>query len=121
MGRIKYRRMLPVYLSNMQALEERDPNIRQFFYRWQFFCSDKSYSGNCKRCGPCRCAGNKKLVENTRWFNRYHKTRNQQEQFFSNIAYGSEIEKELREISHSEKKETKIHPALKQNKINIQS
>ena len=33
----------------------------------------------------------------------------------------SEIEKELREISHSQKKETKIHHALNQNDINIQS
>ena len=33
----------------------------------------------------------------------------------------SVIEKELREISHLQKKETKIHLALNQNKINIQS
>ena len=31
MDRIKYCRMLPVYLSDMRALEERDPNIWQFF------------------------------------------------------------------------------------------
>ena len=35
---------------------------------------------------------------------------NSKNNFFSNIAYDSEIEKELREISHSQKKETKIHP-----------
>ena len=33
----------------------------------------------------------------------------------------SEMENELREISHSQKKETKIHHALNQDKINIQS
>ena len=33
----------------------------------------------------------------------------------------SQNEKELREVSHSQKKETKIHQALNQNKINIQS
>ena len=33
----------------------------------------------------------------------------------------SAIEKELREISHSRKKEIKIHHALNQNKIKIQS
>ena len=33
----------------------------------------------------------------------------------------SEIENELREISHLQKKETAIHHALNQNKINIQS
>ena len=31
------------------------------------------------------------------------------------------MEKELREISHSQKKETKIHRELNQKKINIQS
>ena len=79
MDRIKYRRMLPVYLSDMEALEERDPNI------WQFFFIDGNFSvqinhipGTAKRCGPCRCAGKQK-TEDTRWFNRYHKTRKQQE------------------------------------------
>ena len=37
------------------------------------------------------------------------------------ILHVSEIEKEPREVSHSQKKETKIHHALNQNKINIQS
>ena len=37
MDRIKYHpRMLSVYLSDMQALEERDPNIRQLFLDGQF-------------------------------------------------------------------------------------
>ena len=36
MDRIKYRRILPVCLSDMQALEERDPNMWQFFLDGHF-------------------------------------------------------------------------------------
>ena len=46
---------------------------------------------------------------------------NSRNKFFLISHVVSEIEKERREISHSQKKETKIDHALNQNKINIQS
>ena len=47
--------------------------------------------------------------------------KNSRNKFFLISHVVSEIEKELREISQSQKKETKIHHALNQNKIKIHS
>ena len=63
----------------------KGPKYVAVLLRWTFFCSNKSYSGNCKRCGPCRCTGKQK-TKDSRSFSRYHKTRKQREQFFPNIA-----------------------------------
>ena len=50
---IKYRKMLPVYLSDMRALG-KGPKCMAVLLKWTIYCSDKLYSGNCKRCGTCR-------------------------------------------------------------------
>ena len=48
MDRIKYHRMLPVYLSDMRALEERDPNIWQFFLDRHFSVQVNHILGTAK-------------------------------------------------------------------------
>ena len=117
---IKYRRMLPVYLSDMRALEERDPNIWQFFLNGHFSVPLNHIPGTAKGVDHAGEQESKKLniqgglVGITRRENSKNK-------FFLILHGVSEIEKELREISHSQKKETKIHHALNQNDINIQS
>ena len=45
---------------------------------------------------------------------------NNMNKFFLALHVVSEIKNELREISHSQKKEAKNHQALKQNRVNIQ-
>ena len=48
MDRIKCHRMLPVYLSDMRALEERDPNIWQFFLDGHFSVQVNDIPGTAK-------------------------------------------------------------------------
>ena len=90
--------------------------------RWMLFCSDKLYSRNCRRCGPCRSAGKEKTKDSS-WFSRYHKTRKQHEQTFSIITcVFRDWEQTKRNVSFAKKKKTKkINHALNQNIINMQS
>ena len=87
MDRIKYRRMLAVYLSDLRALEERGPNIWQFFLDGQFSVQTNYIPRTAKSVGHAGEQENKK-TKGSRWFCRYHKTRKPQEQIFSNIACG---------------------------------
>lgn len=112
-NRIKYPRMLSVYLSNMQASEERDPNIWQFFLEGYFSIQLNRIGGTAKGVDHARDQENKKLkIEGGLiGITRQENSRNK---FFLTSHVVSE--KEQREISHSKKKETKVHLALNQNK-----
>ena len=48
MDRIKYRRMLSVFLSDMRAFVERDPNIRQPFLGGHFSVQINHIPGTTK-------------------------------------------------------------------------
>ena len=108
MDRINYRRMLPVYLSDIWALEEKNPNIGQFFWDGHFLVQINHIPGIAKEVDHAGEQENKKpeikggLVGITRRGNSMNK-------FF------------LASYVVSQKKETKKHHALNQNKINIQS
>ena len=67
------------------SMRQKRPKYVAVLFRWTFFHSDKSYFRNGKRLRPCWWAGKQEI---------------------SHVV--SEIEKELRNISHSQKKETKF-------------
>ena len=117
MDRIKCCRILPVYLSDMQALEERYPNIWQFFLNRHFSVQLNHILVTEKGVEHAGEQKNKKLKIQG-GITRRESSRNK---FFLILHVVSEIVKELREISHFQKKETKIHYALNQNKTNIRS
>ena len=99
--------MLLVYLSDIQAWEERDPKIWQFFLDGHFSVQINHILGTPKGVDDPGDQENKKqkvqggLVGITR-------RENSRNRFFLISYVVSEIEKELREISHSQKKETKF-------------
>ena len=66
--------MLPVYLSDMRALVERDPNIWQFILDGHFSVQISNILGTAKDRDHAGKQENKKN-ENSKWFNSYHKTR----------------------------------------------
>ena len=119
-GRIKYPRMLPVYLSDMRALVERNPNIWQFILDGHFSVQISNILGTAKDRDHAGKQENKKMKIQSGLIVivRREKSRNK---FFPIWHMVSETEKELREIPHSQKKEIKIHHALNQNKISIPS
>ena len=102
------------------SIAEEELKSMAALLRWTFFCSDKSYCENWKKCEPCRWAGKQKTVD-SKWFNSYLWRESSKNNFFTLSHVVSEIEKELREMSHSLKNETKILHSLNQNKINIPS
>lgn len=112
-NRIKYPRLVSVYLSDMQASEERDPNIWQFFLEGYFSVQLNRIEGTAKGVDNARDQENKKLKIQGDLIGipRQENSRNK----FSLISLVVS-EKEQREISHLKKKETKVHLALNQNK-----
>lgn len=60
-NRIKYPRMLSVYLLDMQASEERDPNIWPFFLEGYFSVQLNRIEGTTKGVDHARDQENKKL------------------------------------------------------------
>ena len=61
MDRIKYRRMLPIYLSGMRALKERDQSIWQFFLDGHFSVQINRIPGTAKDENHAGGQENKKL------------------------------------------------------------
>ena len=120
MDTIKYRRTLPVHLSDIRALEKKDPNIWQFLLDGHFSVQVNHIPGTANGVDHAGEQENKKLeiLGGLVVITRRENSRNK---FFLISHKVLEIEKELREISCSQKKETKIHHALNENKINIQS
>ena len=91
--------MLPVYLSDMLAVEERVPNIWQFFLDGHASVQMNHTPRAVKGVGHASKQENKKLK-----------------------IHGGLIELiKLRKIAHLQKKDTKFHHAMNQNKVIIQS
>ena len=91
--------MLPVYLSDMLAVEERVPNIWQFFLDGHASVQMNQTPRAAKSVDHAGKQENKKLK-----------------------IHGGLIELiKLRKISHLQKKDNKFHNAMNQNKVIIQS
>ena len=106
MNRIKYRRMLPVYLSDMRALGERDTNIWLFFLDERFSFQINHILGTVKGVDHAGEQENKKLKIEGRLVG-ITRRENSRYKFFLISHVISEIEKELKEISHSQKQTKK--------------
>ena len=97
----------------------RNPNLCQLFLDGHFSVQINHIAGTGKSVNHAGDQENKK--QDSKWFNSYLWRESSWNNFFTLSRVVSEIEKELREISHSLKKETKILHSLNQNKINIPS
>ena len=97
MDAIKNCRMLPVNLSDIGALEERDPNIWQFL-RWTIFVQVNYIQETEKSVDHAGEQENKKLKVQggSAGITRQRNSRNK---FLVILYVVSRIEKELREIS----------------------
>ena len=112
--------MLPVHLSDIQALKEKDPNIWQFYLDECFSVLINCIPGTTEDVDHAGQQEKKKLkiqvvlVGITRPENSMNKL------FLLSHVF-SEIENKRREMYHSQKKKKKINHALNQNIINMQS
>ena len=112
-NRIKYPRLVSVYLSDMQASEERDPNIWQFFLEGYFSVQLNRIEGTAKGVDNARDQENKKLKIQGDLIGIPRQENSRNKFSLTSLVVS---EKEQREISHLKKKETKVHLALNQNK-----
>ena len=106
MDRIKYRRMLSVYLSDMRALGERDSNIWLFFLDGRFSFQINHILGTAKGVDHAGEQESKKLKIEGRLVG-ITRRENSRNKFFLILHVVSEIEKELKEISHSQTQKKK--------------
>ena len=95
MDRIKYRRMLAVYLSDLRALQERGPNIWQFFLDGQFSIQTNYIPRTAKSVGHAGEQENKKLKVQG-GFVGITRRENHRNKFFLISHAVSEVEKERR-------------------------
>ena len=102
MDRINYRRTLPVYLSDIWALEEKDPNIGQFSRDGHFSIQINHILGTAKGVYLAGEQENKKLTIKGGLVGTARRG-NSMNKFFLASRLVSEIENEPREISHFQK------------------
>ena len=102
MDRINYRRTLPVYLSDIWALKEKDPNIGQFSWDGHFSVEINHILGTAKGAYHAGEQENKKLTIKGDLVGIARRA-NSMNKFFLASHLVSEIENEPREISHFQK------------------
>ena len=103
LGRTKYRIMLPVHLSDIQALKEKDPNIWQFYLDECFSVLVNCIPGTAEDVDHAGQREKKKLKIQVRLVGITRPENSMNKLFLLSHVF-SEIENKRREMYHSQNK-----------------